>query len=77
MPVHEQDQSSQHPVTGQIVRTVSGRGIGRVADVREATFCVETDDESIWLRSDAIFNIVDQVVSLVCERDGLQRFKAN
>lgn len=78
MPLNNPHNAAWARLTaGQAVRSISGRSLGVVGEVGEAAFRLDLGDETqIWLRPDAIFTIESNLVSLICERNGVYRFEA-
>lgn len=56
---------------GQRVTFMSGTPFGRVADVRGDLVRIDAGRTSVWVTTDAVFTVENDVVSLVCERRGL------
>ncbi len=73
MPTENESQA-ERLVPGQTVRSISGRTLGVVGDVAQASFRLDTPLAALWLRGDAIFTIEGSLVSLICEEQGLPRF---
>lgn len=64
------------PFTGQRVVSVSGRTLGLVDRAAGPCLRVRTDSgEGIWIGQAAIFTIDSFAVTLVCEREGLERYR--
>jgi hypothetical protein len=49
-----------------------------VGEVGSGSFRLDFgDDTRIWLRAEAIFTVEANLVSLICERNGVHRFEAD
>jgi hypothetical protein len=66
-------QRSRRPVVGASVVSISGRRLGLVAEVSGDAFCLEQQQERIWLGAEAIFTVDAGVVSLICESEGVSK----
>lgn len=67
--------------SGMSVVATSGRRIGVVVDVGKGVLRIRmfsaNDDGDVWLEEAAIFTVEDEKVTLICEEDGLHRYKAS
>ncbi len=63
---------------GLRVVDVSGMRVGRVRQMGTESFQVETDaGDPFWVRQDAIFNVTDGVLTLICNEYDISRYKAD
>lgn len=60
---------------GMDVRSVSGRRIGTVARTWGDAFEVALAEDWVWLGPDAIFTRGGGQVTLICESDGVARYR--
>jgi hypothetical protein len=52
--------------------------IGRVLDVAPARFLIEArDGRRVWLKIDSVFTVDEGVVTLICEHDRLDEYRAH
>jgi hypothetical protein len=60
----------------QRVRSLSGRGLGYVRAVREASFLLELDDDGVmWLSIDCVYLGGGDELTLICESEGLAAYR--
>ena len=64
----------ESPQAGDVVLTMSGKVVGRVIVALGGRIHVKTDEETIWLREDAVFESGFGKVRLVCERNGIRTY---
>ena len=78
MPSNSQPSGWERLAPGLPVRSISGRNLGVIGEVRDGAFRVDFGDDSsqVWLMADALFTIEGDMVSLICERNGVYRFEA-
>lgn len=64
------------PVRGLGVLSISGERLGTIADVRAGQFLLDDGAQAHWLSRDAIFTAGNDVLTLICEREGLENYAA-
>lgn len=62
------------PVRGLRVLSISGERLGTIADVRAGQFLLDDGAQGHWLSRDAIFTAGNDVLTLICEREGLGNY---
>ena len=63
---------------GMSVVGTSGRRIGVVSDVAPGALRIKlTASTDIWIEATAVFTVEDDRVTLICEEDGLHRYRVN
>jgi hypothetical protein len=63
----------QQPQVGDRVLSVSGRRLGEVTGLEFGRFSI-TGREGLWLDLSVVFHRQVTTVTLICEREGLDRF---